>query len=122
MKKHLVTMAAAAALFVGCDQRNVERASNEFNQLPAAVQKTVRAQAPNAEVANVEQKNRNGVAVYEIQFRDKDRYPAMQVAADGTLVRYEAGSAAMGAPDRVEGETKGAASSSLQNQLSALPM
>ena len=92
MKKYLITLTAAAFL-VGCDQRNVEKASSEFNQLPAAVQKTVRAQAPNAEIADVEQKTRDGLTIYQIQFRDKERHPAMEVAADGMLMRYEAGTA-----------------------------
>jgi len=121
MKKYLITLTAAAFL-VGCDQRNVEKASSEFNQLPAAVQKTVRAQAPNAEIADVEQKTRDGLTIYQIQFRDKERHPAMEVAADGMLMRYEAGTAAMGRAGADEGRAKGSAGSSLQNQLSALPL
>src|SRR5213075_1314206 len=96
MTKYLITLTAAAAVLVGCEQRNVEKASKDFNQLPAAVQKTVRAQAPDAEIAGVDQKTRDGVTVYKIQFRDKDRHPAMEVATDGTLMRYEAGKPASG--------------------------
>src|SRR4051812_35060993 len=73
MIKYLITLTAAAAVLVGCEQRNVEKASKDFNQLPAAVQKTVRAQAPDAEIADIDQKTRDGVTVYKIQFRDKDR-------------------------------------------------
>jgi uncharacterized membrane protein YkoI len=122
MKKYLITLTTAAAFLVGCEQRNVEQASKEFNQLPAAVQKTVRAQAPDAEIADVEQKTRDGITVYEIQFRDKQRYPGMAVAADGRLMRYEAGTAAMGKPGAVEGTAKGSVATSMQNQLSALPL
>jgi uncharacterized membrane protein YkoI len=82
----------------------------------------VRTQAPDAEIADVEQKSRDGVTVYEIQFRDKERYPAMAVATDGTLMRYEAGTAAMGKPGLNEGQVKGSTDSSVKNQLSALPM
>ena len=121
MKLYLMTLGTAAAFLVGCEQRNVEQASQEFNQLPPAVQKTVRAQSPNAEIADVEQKNRDGVTVYQIQFRDKERHPAMEVAADGTLMRYEAGKPAAGAPPPVEGRAKGAGSS-LDSQITALPM
>jgi len=121
MTKYLITLTAAAAVLMGCEQRNVEKASKDFNQLPAAVQKTVRAQAPDAEIADVDQKTRDGVTVYKIQFRDKERHPAMEVAADGTLTRYEAGKPASGSPGAVEGKASGAASS-MQNQLSALPM
>ena len=121
MKLYLITLGTAAAFLVGCEQRNVEQASKEFNQLPQAVQKTVRAQAPNAEIADVEQKTRDGVTVYQIEFRDKERHPAMEVAADGTLMRYEAGKPAAGAPGTVEGRTKGAGSS-MESQITALPM
>jgi uncharacterized membrane protein YkoI len=115
-------LTTAAAFLVGCEQRNVEHASKEFNQLPSAVQKTVRAQAPDAEIADVEQKTRDGVTVYEIQFRDKERYPGMTVAADGMLVRYEAGTAAMGKPGALEGKAKGSVSSSAQKEYTALPL
>ena len=111
MTKYIITLTAAAAVLVGCEQRNVEKASQDFNQLPAAVQKTVRAQAPNAEVADIDTKTRDGVTVYQIQFRDKDRNPPMEVATDGTLIRYEAGKPAAGAPGTVEGKARGAASS-----------
>ena len=121
MTKYLITLTAAAAVLMGCEQRNVEKASKDFNQLPAAVQKTVRAQAPDAEIADVDQKTRDGVTVYKIQFRDKERHPAMEVATDGTLMRYEAGKPASGAPANIEGKASGAGSS-MQNQLSALPM
>jgi len=122
MIKYLITLTTAAAFLVGCEQRNVEKASKEFNQLPAAVQKTVRTTAPDAEIADVEQKTRDGITVYEIQFRDKERHPAMTVAADGMLVRYEAGTAAMGKPGALEGRTKGAVSSSAEKEYSALPV
>jgi uncharacterized membrane protein YkoI len=121
MKLYLITVATAAAMLVGCEQRNVENASQKFNNLPAAVQKTVRAQAPNAEIADIDQKTRDGVTVYEIQFRDKQAHPPMEVAADGTLMRYEAGKPASGAPGPIEGRVKGTASS-LESQITALPM
>ena len=122
MKTYLITLTGAAAILVGCEQRGVEQASKEFNELPGAVQQTVRAQAPNAEIADVEQKSRDGVTVYEIQFRDKERHPAMQVAADGTLMRYEAGTAAVGKPGGLEGAVKGSVATTVENQLSALPV
>ena len=121
MKLYLITLGTAAAFLVGCEQRNVEQASQEFNQLPQAVQKTVRAQAPNAEIADIEQKSRDGLTVYQIEFRDKERHPAMEVAADGTLMRYEAGKPAAGAPPTTEGRVKGSASS-VESQITALPM
>jgi uncharacterized membrane protein YkoI len=86
MKKHVITLLAASALVAGCNQ-SVETASQKFNELPPAVQKTVRAQAPNAEIANVTQKTENGSQVYEVEFRnDGSPNSKVMVAADGTLV------------------------------------
>src|SRR5579883_63620 len=86
MKKHVITLLAASALLAGCNQ-SVETASQKFNELPSAVQKTVRAQAPNAEIANVSQKNENGSQVYQVEFRNENGSNSkVLVAADGTLV------------------------------------
>jgi uncharacterized membrane protein YkoI len=82
---------AGAMLLAGCYKNNVEQASQEFNQLPVAVQQTTRTRMPNAEVAGVTKHNRNGVTVYEIKFRDDGRYPPLEVAEDGTVVKYEVG-------------------------------
>ena len=121
MKKYITVLIVASGLLVGCTESNVEKASQEFDQLPIAVQKAVRDRAPNAEIADVEKKSRDGLTIYEVQFRDKERYPAMAVAADGTLVRYEAGTAAMGRPDALEGTVKGSTQSRPTTELSALP-
>jgi uncharacterized membrane protein YkoI len=86
MKKHAIIILAASALVVGCNS-SVETASQKFNELPPAVQKTVRAQAPNAEIADVTQKNENGLQVYEVEFRNPNGPNSkVLVAADGTLV------------------------------------
>jgi uncharacterized membrane protein YkoI len=86
MKKYVITLVAASALVAGCNQ-SVQNASEKFNALPAAVQKTVRAQAPNAEIANVTQKTENRSPVYEVEFRnDNGPNSKVLVASDGTLV------------------------------------
>jgi uncharacterized membrane protein YkoI len=86
MKKYVITLLAASALVAGCNQ-SVETASQKFNELPTAVQKTVRAQAPNAEIANVTQKTENGSQVYEVEFRNPNgENSKVLVAMDGTLV------------------------------------
>jgi len=122
MRKHIIIILITVGAFLaGCTKSNVQQASEEFNQLPEAVQKAVRTTHPDAEIADVEQKTRDGATVYEIQFRDKDRFPAMAVAADGTLVRYEAGRTHVGRPGTLEGKARGVASS-VQSQFSALPL
>ena len=85
MKRYVITLLAAAGLVAGCNQ-SVESASQKFNELPPAVQKTVRAQAPQAEIMDVSKKTDNGMDVYEIQFREGDQSPKIVVAADGKLV------------------------------------
>ncbi|HZR21641.1 MAG TPA: PepSY-like domain-containing protein [Verrucomicrobiae bacterium] len=86
MKKYAITLLAASALLAGCNQ-SVETASNKFNELPPAVQKTVRAQAPNGDIANVTTKSENGSQVYEVEFRNPNGPNSkVLVAADGTLV------------------------------------
>src|SRR5437016_693809 len=87
MKKYVITLLAASALVVGCNQ-SVQTASERFNELPPAVQKTVRAQAPNAEIADVSQKTENGTQVYQVEIRDQGSSSTSKilVAADGTLV------------------------------------
>jgi uncharacterized membrane protein YkoI len=86
MKKYVITLLAASALVAGCNQR-VDTASQKFNELPPAVQKTVRAQAPNAEIADISQKSENGSQVYQVEFRnDNGANSKILVAADGTLV------------------------------------
>jgi uncharacterized membrane protein YkoI len=76
---------AAGGLLVGCN-RSVDTASSDFNTLPPAVQKTVRAQAPNAEIASVNKTTREGVDVYDIEFREPGRNPKITVGTDGKLL------------------------------------
>jgi uncharacterized membrane protein YkoI len=75
-------------LVAGCNQ-SVKTASQKFNELPPPVQKTVRAQAPNAEIENVTEKNQNGAPVYEVDFRNPGpgaTSSKVLVATDGTLI------------------------------------
>src|SRR6266446_3954781 len=87
MKTHLITLLAATGLLVGCN-KSVENASQKFNELPPAVQKTVRAQAPNAEIADVNKTTDNGMEIYEIQYREPGATSnsKMTVGIDGKLV------------------------------------
>lgn len=78
-------VAASSLLMWGCSP-SVESASQKFNELPPAVQKTVRAQAPNAEIADVSHKTRDGMDVYEVEFKESGTNPKLIVAADGKLL------------------------------------
>lgn len=88
MKRYIISALAAAGLLVGCN-KSVESASQKFNELPPAVQKTVRAQAPQGEIADVSHKTDNGMELYEIQFREPGRNPKIIVAADGKLINTD---------------------------------
>jgi uncharacterized membrane protein YkoI len=88
MKKQVVTVLAAASLLAGCSQ-SVQNASQKFNELPPAVQKTARAQAPNGEIVDVSQHTQNGLQTYEIQFRGEQSNPRIEVASDGRLLSSE---------------------------------
>ncbi len=103
---------------MGCTKSSVEQASNEFNALPPAVQHTVRTRVPDAEIADVSKHTRDGTVAYEIKFRDSKRHPAMEVAENGNLLKFEAGTA-MGIPPVEEGTIKG---SGQQSPYSALPV
>lgn len=58
----------------------------QFSDLPAAVQKTVIAQAGTAEIADIDKETRDGRTVYEVEFERKGRNNEIVVAEDGTLV------------------------------------
>jgi len=85
MKIYVVTLITAVGLLVGCNQ-SIEQASQKYNELPPAVQKTVRAQAPNGEIAKVSHKTENGIELYEIEFREPGTNPKIVVASDGKLM------------------------------------
>lgn len=85
MKTYLLPLVVAAGLLAGCN-RSVEQASQDFNTLPPAVQKAVRSQAPNGEIAHVGTSSRDGVQVYEIEFREPGANPNLMVTADGRIL------------------------------------
>src|SRR5579859_6483085 len=89
MKRYTISLMAATALLVGCNQ-SVQTASERFNELPPAVQKTVRAQDPNGEIVDVTKTSRNGSDAYEVEFRGEgSTNPKVVVAADGSLLNSD---------------------------------
>ena len=78
-----------SGILVGCNQ-SIENASSDFNKLPPAVQKTVRAQSPNGQIANVSKTTDNGMDLFEVKFKENDgTTPKVVVAADGRLVNTD---------------------------------
>jgi uncharacterized membrane protein YkoI len=102
---------------MGCN-RSIESASQKFNELPPPVQKTVRAHAPNAEIANVDKKTQDGMVHYEISFEEPGKNPSVVVAADGRLINTDM-TTAKGAPGSLERVFKGTGATG--TKLSALP-
>ena len=88
MKIYTFLLATVAASVIGCNQ-SVQTTSQQFNALPRAVQKTVRAQSPNGEITDVTMTTVDGREVYQVQFREDGRNPKILVAPDGTLVSSE---------------------------------
>ena len=86
MKIYVITLLAAMGLLTACNQ-SVETASQKFNELPPAVQKTARAQAPDAEIVDVSKTTANGMDAYQVEFRtSQGGNPKVLIAANGTLL------------------------------------
>jgi len=60
--------------------------SMTVNQLPAAVQKTVKEQQAGREVADIDKEMWNGKVVYEVEFKEKGPNSRVHIASDGSIV------------------------------------
>jgi hypothetical protein len=58
-----------------------------LSALPEAAQKTIKAQAPDAPIANISRQSDNGRTIYQVEFKDTGKNPSIKVADDGTLVQ-----------------------------------
>lgn len=58
----------------------------KFGALPQAVRNTVRAEAGMQEIAEVTKSSTNERVYYKIDFKDPDNFPALYVAADGSVL------------------------------------
>ena len=59
----------------------------KFTQLPAAVQKTIRQQEPDAPIASIRKHTKDGQVLYDVSFKAKGLNPKITVAEDGTLLK-----------------------------------
>ena len=89
----------------------------KFEDLPPAVQATVRQQSGGTKITDIDREDRTGKTVYEIEFADSGANPKMVFTADGTIVRDD--TAPLGASGKASLEVKGSATT--KSQLSALP-
>src|ERR1051325_1137511 len=72
-------------------ERTAQGLKNAFTQyrmedLPAAVQKTVREQAGGQPIADIDREDRNGQTIWEVEFEREGRNPTIHVGNDGTLM------------------------------------
>ena len=91
MRKNILVLLTAASLtLAGCSEKaHVQKTSQEFNALPTAVQKSVRSHAPNAEIASVDKKTRDGMNYYVIEFKEPGRNPKLTLTESGTVVEND---------------------------------
>ena len=59
----------------------------KLSSLPLAAQKAIQSKAPNAEIANISRREKDGRVIYQVEFADQGKNPTIQVAEDGTLVQ-----------------------------------
>lgn len=60
-----------------------------LEDLPAAVQQTIRNEARGREIADIDRETSEGRTVYEVEFRAEGRNPQLHVAEDGSIVHGE---------------------------------
>lgn len=85
---------AIAAILCGCSSNRPLMTYNhpltspggEFSRLPPVVQNSVRAEAGAAAISGITQFENGGSPVYEIHFVNRDVYPPLYVAADGSVL------------------------------------
>ncbi len=85
IKTYLITLLAAAGLLAGCNQ-STKTASEDFNTLPPAVQKTIRSQSPNGEITSISTKSQNGIPAYQVVVRQDGKDSTMIVDNDGKVL------------------------------------
>ena len=59
----------------------------KFSALPENVQKTILARAPQADISDISRHEDKGRVIYEVSFKDSDKYPSIRIADYGTLVQ-----------------------------------
>jgi hypothetical protein len=108
MKTPILCLCVAAGLVAGCannGQHMGRAASNDHDvltggptvgttiqDLPQAVQDTLKTRAPHSEIDDINKTTRNGQVVYEIEFQEPGSNPELFVTEDGRVLSGSAGS------------------------------
>ena len=77
-------MIAAAVYLAGALCINADKVS--FNDLPASVKETIKAQRGAAPIKDIERVTKEGRTWYEVEFNQPGTNPKLRVAADGTVM------------------------------------
>jgi hypothetical protein len=76
----------------------------KYAQLTPAAQTTVLAEVGSAQIYDVVKREHNGMAYYEVSFRDSALFPTLYVAADGSVLRPDL-SVLLAAPKDIGGSS-----------------
>lgn len=66
---------------------NEGNAKISFDELPAAVQKTLKAQAGSAQIEDIDRETRSGKTTFEVGFKKNGNHIEIKVLEDGSLVK-----------------------------------
>jgi hypothetical protein len=72
-----------------------------FSGLPLAVQQTIRAEAGTAQMSDILKFAHAGSAVYEVRFTDREIFPPLYVASDGSVLYPDMSVAVAAGPARI---------------------
>ncbi len=72
----------------------------QLEDTPPAVQETIRREAGNREIADINKERRTGETIYEVEFKEPGRNIELHIAENGTILRDSRKIEAVGAPAR----------------------
>lgn len=72
----------------------------QFEDTPPAVQETIRREAGNRKIADIDKERRTGQTIYEVEFQEPGRNIELHIAENGTIVQDSRKPGAVGAPER----------------------
>ncbi|HEX4263428.1 MAG TPA: hypothetical protein VH597_03740 [Verrucomicrobiae bacterium] len=119
MKIHSFWIVAVACAMCGCASNQpfvtydepLISPGGEFSKLPPAVQNSVRAEAGSAEIRNISKAYHGTAIVYEITFKNRDVFPPLYLAPDGSVLTPDMRVAVGATEDTIEAATGSAVSS-----------
>jgi uncharacterized membrane protein YkoI len=86
MNKQWISLSAACALMAGAGPLDLRADEIPFSQAPAPVQRAVREHAQGETLAHIERNIRNGVTVYEAEYKREGLNRRVYFAADGKML------------------------------------